>query len=59
MIRRAPQIYPDDIRFRETQLYVRHNRAAECPFKVDDTIPEKMEVFNLDNQPKILNDLLE
>ena len=56
-LRRAQYIYPDDLRFKNTQVYVRNNLAKKGDLKIGDIAPN-IKLFDLEAKEVYLYDIL-
>lgn len=59
-LRRAQYIYPDDPRFKETQVYVRNNDAysLEKCLNLGDILPN-IDIFNINKKPTTIYDVMD
>jgi hypothetical protein len=58
ILRTAQQWYPNDIRFKETPLYVKHNRAHDGPIRKGDKLYD-VPLVRMDGKPVLFIKILD
>jgi len=57
-IRRAQNLYPEEIKFKQIPVYIRENRAVSGNFNIGEKMKLDLNIYNLKLENKKTNDLL-